>query len=406
LALLVGLEQRGGLPLPPPRSRRGPSRALQAQRQAGPWLRRQHWELCAAALADPQGVWSIDASEFPKKGEHSVGVAAQYCGALGKTANCQSGVFICYSSPKGHALLDARLYLPECWFTQGYAQRRQDCRVPPDVSFQTKPQLAWELWQELWATQLFPGQWVTCDASFGNQEAWLAQFPKPMYYLAEISCTRKVWLKRAPGHPTLEKEGRPVESLVATKGLLQWRSHKIAEGDKGPRVAAFARLRVYVDAARTPASERWLLLRNDPNGKIKYALSHAPEAVALGELIRVSAARWPIERCFAEDKSELGLDHYEHRSWPAWHRHCRLVFLAQLFLVRLGQKYQKSPGADAAPSASLTGLEPAAAQAGKEVRAGVCALPSKAQAPGLFVPSQTPAQRTGSMERSPTVAVV
>ena len=90
-------------------------------------------------------------------------------------------------------------------------------------------------------------------------------------------------------------------------------------------------------------SERWLVLRNDANGQIKYALSNAPSQTSMRELVRVSGARWPIERCFEENKSELGLDHYEHRSWPAWHRHMRLVFLAQLFLVRLQLKFKKSP---------------------------------------------------------------
>jgi SRSO17 transposase len=98
-----------------------------------------------------------------------------------------------------------------------------------------------------------------------------------------------------------------------------------------------------LSAQRTPESARRLLLRNEPNGQIKYALSNAPEAAALSELIRGSAARWPIERCFAEDKSELGLDHYEHRSWTAWPRHTRLVFLAHLFPMRLRLKYKKKP---------------------------------------------------------------
>jgi SRSO17 transposase len=331
------------LELQGPAAVRGLQRLLCEYAWDEPWLRQRHWEVSAATLADPQGVWSIDASEFPKKGEHSVGVASQYCGALGKTANCQSGVFICYASPKGHTLLDARLYLPQCWFSDAYAQRRKDCRVPEGLKFQTKPQLAAALGQELWATKLFPGQWATCDVSFGNNEDFLAQLPASMYYLAEIPCTRKVWLKHAPGHPALESEGATVESLVATPGLLGWRSRKIAEGAKGPLVASFARVRVYVRAERTAASERWLLVRNDPGGKLKYALSNAPEGVAFGELIRVSAARWPIERCFQEDKSELGLDHYEHRSWTAWHRHMRLVFLAHLFLVRLRHHYKKKP---------------------------------------------------------------
>jgi len=387
------------LELEGPEAVRGLQRLLCDYQWDETWLRQRHWEVSAASLADPQGVWSLDASEFPKKGEHSVGVAPQYCGALGKTANCQSGVFICYASPKGHTLLDARLYLPQCWLTDAYAQRRKDCRIPAELKFQTKPELAAELGQALWAAKLFPGQWITCDASFGNNEAFLAQLPAGMYYLGEIACTRKVWLKQAPGHPALETEGATVESLVTTKGLLVWRSRKIVEGAKGPLVASFARVRVYVSAERTPASERWLLVRNDPGCKLKYALSNAPETESFGELIRVSAARWPIERCFEEDKSELGLDHYEHRSWTAWHRHMRLVFLAHLFLVRLRRRYKKSPGADAAPSAGLTGVEPAVSADPISLCVQVGTLSPRTQSPGLPFASQTPAQGVGNLER-------
>lgn len=342
-----------------------------------PWMREQHWKLCAQTLADEQGVWSIDGSEFPKKGEHSVGVAPQYCGALGKTANCQSGVFICYSSPKGHTLLDARLYLPQCWFSDDYQERREKkCRVPKEISFLTKPELALQLCAQIWKGKLFPGQWVTCDASFGNNEGFLAQLPKEMFYLAEIPCTRKVWLKEAPQHSKLETAGCTVEQLVEEKDLLHWQSRKIAEGEKGPIVASFARVRVYLSKERSAESERTLLLRNEPDGQIKYALSNAPENMAMSELVRISAARWPIERCFQEGKSELGLDHYEHRSWPAWHRHMRLVFLAHLFLLRLRLKYKKSPGADATPGSRTAGVESASPEGRAHLRSDFHSLSS------------------------------
>jgi SRSO17 transposase len=327
----------------------GPEQVRNLQRFMGqyqwdePWMRQRHWELCAESLSDPQGVWSVDASEFAKKGEASVGVAPQYCGSLGKTANCQSGVFICYASPQGHALLDSRLYLPKCWFEPAWAQRRKECHIPAEVTFQTKPELAGALLRPLLDSQLFQGQWITCDCSFGNNEPFLEQLPAGFYYLAEIACTRQVWVEKVARHPKLETAGGPVESLVRAKGLLNWQTHKVSEGEKGPIVAAFARVRVYLTAERTPESARWLLLRNDPNHKIKYALSNAPADLPMSELVRVSGARWPIERCFEEDKSELGLDHYEHRSWPAWHRHMRLVFVAQLFLVRLRLKFKKKP---------------------------------------------------------------
>jgi SRSO17 transposase len=350
------------------------------------WLRQRHWELGAESLSDEQGVWSIDASEFAKKGKASVGVAPQYCGALGKTANCQSGVFICYGSPKGHALVDSRLYLPKCWFEPGWAQRRKQSRIPEEVSFQTKPQLAMELLQPLLKKKLFGGRWITCDCSFGNNPEFLEQMPKDFYYLAEIACTRKVWIKKGRGHRKLESEGCTVQTLASTKKLLNWQTHKVAEGEKGPIVAAFARVRVYLSAERTAESERWLVLRNDPDGQIKYALSNALEKLAMLEFVRVSRARWPIERCFEEDKSELGLDHYEHRSWTAWHRHMRLVFLAQLFLVRLRLKYKKNSDADPAPSAAVDRMEFAGSKTESAVRSEVRALSSTAQLPSLSVP--------------------
>ena len=156
--------------------------------------------------------------------------------------------------------------------------------------------------------------------------------------------------KRARPSRSWKQEGCTVEQLLTVKSLWNWQTHKIAEGEKGPMVAAFARVRVYLSAERTPESERWLLLRNDANGQIKYALSNAPQQTSMRELVRVSGARWPIERCFQENKSELGLDHYEHRSWTAWHRHMRLVFLAQLFLLRLQIKFKKNSRVDLAAS--------------------------------------------------------
>lgn len=352
----------------------GPDRVRNLQRFMSeyqwdePWMRQRHWEVAAQSLNDAQGVWSIDASEFPKKGQASVGVAPQYCGALGKTANCQSGVFICYSSPKGHALLDSRLYLPKGWFEPEFQEHRKQCRIPEGTRFQTKQELALELLNPLLASQRFGGQWITCDCSFGNNEAFLEQLPKDFYYLAEIACTRKVWVKATGVSQKFIAEGCTVEELLKAKHLLNWQTHKIAEGEKGPLVASFVRVRVYLSVDRKPESERWLLVRNDANHKLKYALSNAPEEIPMRELVRVSGARWPIERCFQEGKSELGLDHYEHRSWIAWHRHMRLVFLAQLFLVRLRLKYKKSPEPDAAASSPTDRMESSGSPTGLELR--------------------------------------
>jgi SRSO17 transposase len=185
----------------------------------------------------------------------------------------------------------------------------------------------------------------------------------------------------------LETQGGTVEQVVDEKDLLRWESRKLAEGAKGPIVAAFARVRVYLSPERTAESERWLFIRNNPDGQLKYALSNAEEAIPMTCLIRVSIARWPIERCFQEDKSELGLDHYEHRSWPAWHRHMRMVFLAQLFLQRLRRRYKKSPGADALADPLPLGVVSASPAPGAGVRAGVRPLPSTPELPSLSLSS-------------------
>ena len=370
----------------------GPDRVRNLQRFMSeyqwdePWMRQRHWQVAAESLNHPQGVWSIDASEFAKKGHASVGVAPQYCGALGKTANCQSGVFICYSSPRGHALLDSRLYLPQCWFGPEFQERRQQCHIPEETTFKTKPELALELLKPLLKTGQFAGQWITCDCSFGNNESFLQELPKDFYYLAEIACTRKVWVKPTGSSQELETEGCTVEQLLEVKHRLNWQTHKISEGEKGPIVAAFARVRVYLSAERTADSQRWLLLRNDASGKIKYALSNAPKKTSMKELVRVSGARWPIERCFQENKSELGLDHYEHRSWTAWHRHMRLVFLAQLFLLRLQIKFKKNSCVDAATSAPVNGVQFSSAQTPTGLPCDLGKLSYAAQPPGLQIP--------------------
>ncbi len=336
---------------------KGPGAVRKLQRFIGQyewdesWMKKRHWKLSAESLAEEAAAFSVDASETPKKGQESVGVARQYCGSSGKIDNCQSGVYIGYSSSKGHTLLDCRLYLPEHWLTEEYKERREACHVPEEITFKTKPQIAADLLSELWESGLFPGRWITCDSSFGNDEAFLAQLPEEMLYLAEIPRSRKVWLKHAPEHRHLETDGCTVEDLLEQKGLLHWESRKVNDGQKGPIVAGFARVRVYLSSRRTAQSERTLLLRNDPDGKIKYALSNAPEETPMRELVRVSALRWPIERCFQEGKSHLGLDHYEHRSWPAWHRHMRLVFLAHLFLQRERLKFKKKAPALTLPQA-------------------------------------------------------
>jgi hypothetical protein len=142
-------------------------RAMQQFVSEGAWddaaILRQLWHELATDLADADGVLILDGSDFPKQGQESVGVARQYCGQVGKTANCQAGVFLAYASQHGYALLDRRLYLPEAWFTQTYAQRRKACGVPDDLSFATKSELGASMIEAVVQAGILPCRWLTCD---------------------------------------------------------------------------------------------------------------------------------------------------------------------------------------------------------------------------------------------------
>ena len=166
-----------------------------------------HKQQLAAVLNHPEGILTTDSSEFVKKGSHSVGVARQYCGRLGKVDNCQSGVFIGYASPNGYGLIDSQLYMPKAWFTPEYAQRRKDTRVPESLEFQTKPQIALALIQQIRDSGLFTARWLCCDTTFGANRDFLAALPQDLYYLPLSPPTRSFALIRRPCCPCLQRPG-------------------------------------------------------------------------------------------------------------------------------------------------------------------------------------------------------
>ena len=345
-------------------------RSLQHFLSTGKWdgelLAQRYKEEAAGVVADPLGIYNVDGSDFPKKGKESVGVSRQYCGRLGKVENCQAGVFLGYSSPRGYILLDRRLFLPEAWFTEDYKDRWQKCKIPDDVRFQTKPELAAEMIKDVHSSGLFPASWVTCDTAFGNNPGFLDNLPDDLYYLAEVPSNTHLW-RTQPNtwippycgkgrHPkkVRVKEGEPNSvhvSEIAKDPSIEWDTVTLDEGAKGPITARIARTRVVESRDALPGKERWLFIRHCPHSnETKYFLSNATEDIAIEEMTRVCILRWPIEQCFKEGKSEIGMDHYEHRSWTAWHRHMTFVFIAQLFLLRLRHKLKKNSSSHATTS--------------------------------------------------------
>jgi len=359
-----------------------------------------HRQMLAQMLNEPDGILTVDSSEFVKKGSHSVGVARQYCGRLGKVDNCQSGVFIGYASPKGYGLIDAQLYMPKDWFTPAYAERREHTWVPQGLEFQTKPQIALTLIERLQRSQVFTARWVCCDAAFGANPEFLAALPEDLYYFAAIASNTllsrqkpnlavpaytgrgrpPIKARRQPG----QEQPLPVSKLVRR---LRFKSVHLGESAKGPLWAKVACARVYRGDEEQPL---WLFVRKNEDGTIKYALSNAPAETSFKTLCQVSLMRWPIEQCFQEGKSQLGMNHYEHRSWPAWHRHMTYVFLALNFLMRLRIRLKKSPDADAALGPAVVGFGAAVEIPDGKRRHADRAVSLEAQLGGLyFSPEKT-----------------
>jgi SRSO17 transposase len=328
----------------------------------GDALLKRHVELVAESLGDASGVLIVDGSDFPKQGCHSAGVARQYCGALGKIANCQAGVFLAYAAPHGHTLLDRRLYLPQAWLTEAYKDRRQKCGIPKDVPFRTKPQLAWEMIQQVHSDGVLPFSWVACDEAFGDTPEFLEELERAeITYLAEVAVSTRVWLqpprtevaagKGTDRRPVRERVCADSPKPVRADALAQqlpaeaWRTYQIKEGEKAPLQAQFAFARAVAVRQKMPGPPVWVVLRRslgDPP-ELKVYLSNAAADADLHELVRVSGQRWPIETCFRQAKGKLGMAEYQTRSWQGWYHHTTLVILAHHFLVLIKLKHKKGP---------------------------------------------------------------
>ncbi len=298
---------------------------------------RRHWQEVATDLDDAEGMFLVDGSDFPKKGRQSVGVKRQYCGQLGKIANCQAGVFLAYTSPHGTTLLDRRLYLPQEWVDDpAFAARREKCHVPEDVTFQTKNALALAMLQEVLASQTLHARWFLADEAFGRDTALLdAVAALGLWYMVEVPMDTPVWVDGARQATTAQAQ---FTALPATA----WTRQMVGDGTKGPRIAEAHVQRVRVQRAGQAGPAGWLILRVDPeSGEQKAFLSNAPEPITPTRLITVTGLRLHIEGCFEVGKQDLGMGDYEVRSWSGWHHHMTLVILAHFFLVRLHRGLKK-----------------------------------------------------------------
>jgi SRSO17 transposase len=339
-------------------------RAMQSFLSEGRWpderLLHQHGQDVETDLGVDEGVLMVDGSDLPKQGIHSVGVKRQDCGALGKRANCQAGVLLGSVSPQGSTVLDRRLDVPVEWLTDdGYAERRRQCGMPPDLTCKPKPALAQEMIAAVVKSPARRCRWVVADEAFGGHPCLLEGVAGlGLGYVAEVPHTTRVWDARpAPHIPPWRGRGRRpqrerlVEGAPEARTVLEvatalppeaWARQTIREGSQGPMVAAFATLRVVAVRDALPGPDVWLVRRrHGETGELKTSLCNAPGDTAGATHGRMSGRRWPIETCCEDRKQRLGMGDDAVRSWTGWHHHMTLVILAHFFVVRLSLRCKK-----------------------------------------------------------------
>jgi SRSO17 transposase len=348
------------------------------------------WEPVQAALTGavvdallPEAVYLLDATSFPKQGTHSVGVARQYCGALGKTANCQVAVSVHLGTDTTSVPLTWALFLPESWTAD--PARRAEVGIPPSIHHQTKPEVALACLDRVraWGLQARP---VLADSEFGNswdvREGLRARgYP----YCVQVEASTVAWSSppTPPAPLPTTGRGRPrtrprrselpppqrLAALVQAVPAGAWRTVTWRPGTKGPLTSRFARFPVWCAHAWqrggpfAPREEtclvEWPLGQAAPT---KYWLADLRgEPLGLRRLVRLAKGRWRIEQDYRELKDELGLDHFEGRSWTGWHHHVTLVSMAYAFLVLERARAKKNLAADLAPDPTPASAAPAAA---------------------------------------------
>jgi len=315
-----------------------------------PWAAEPVWRRLRATIPDREGVLILDGTSFPKQGTHSVGVARQYCGTLGKIANCQVAVTVALWTGARAWMLGASLYLPEAWLTP---EARQRARIAPTVPFQEKWRLALTLLRQA-RTSGITVTAVLGDAEFGDNATLRRTLHRAkLPYALGVSSTLTVF----PGTPALiaptplAGKGRPrtrrhlaagvasvaVSAFAVAQPAKAWRIVTWRNGANRPWRARFLARRVtpaHDWRERRVAPEVWLLCERDLGStpRTKYYLVDLPATTSLKAVVHLAHQRWAIEQQYQELKDELGLDHFEGRSLPGWQRHVVLTALAYAWL--------------------------------------------------------------------------
>lgn len=310
----------------------------------------------------PVVAWVVDDTGFPKKGQHSVGVARQYCGQVGKQENCRVAVSLSVSTASASVPIAYDLYLPESWSED--KMRRDKARVPKTVQFRTKPLIAAEQIRQAVADGI-PKAPIVADAAYGNDTKFRqAILDMGMDYVVGIQQTLSVWPpgqeplpakpRKATGRPPTLRQRSPEHQPLTARELAtrvspaDWKMVTWRTGTKEKLRSRFAALRVRPanrDYWRSePLPEQWLLIEwpKEEAQPTKYWLGSLPVTTTLSDLVLVAKQRWIIERDYEELKQELGLGHFEGRGWRGFHHHATLCIAAYGFLVAERSRFSPS----------------------------------------------------------------
>lgn len=339
----------------------GDEQCLQQFVNQSPWpddaVQLQLIQLLAKRLGKNSGGLALDDTSLPKKGEHSVGVARQYCGALGKVANCQAIVTWHFTNSSGaHFPLLGRLYLPQCWTEDGDRLRRAGVPEAQQI-FRKKWQIALDLLDQLPKEVHYEA--VVCDAGYGEIRDFLGELDeRQITFVAQVPESHGFWpadiavdkVQKARGRPrqfetVADAKAQPLSAkqwrLALEAKSAKWQEVKLPLQKKKKVKVLAVRVRETVDQAwRRPGPERWLLIEQRGEGSYCYWVSNAGIKTATKQMILWGHQRWQVEQGYQQMKEELGLDHFEGRSWRGLHHHLTLCFMAYAFLrlVQAGKK--------------------------------------------------------------------
>jgi SRSO17 transposase len=343
-----------------------PPRSLQQFLSLLSWdqalLRDRTQKLVAAEHASAHSVGIIDDTACAKKGDKTPGVQRQYCNATGKVDNCVVTVHLGYAADSCHCLLDSELYLPRCW-----DEDRERCRaagIPDELTCRPKWRIALELFDRARANGV-QFAWLTFDEGYGEVPTFLHELHRRQQaFVAEVPANFRGWLRlprlrRTPrGRLRAAWKASRVDDLARYSPTLrdqEWVAWHVKDGEKGPEVWEVKHARFHPQTAEKDPALPWHLLvarcATQPE-VVKYFVSNAPAETPVATLLLVAFSRWHEERCFEDEKTELGFDHYEGRNYTGLIRHQRLVALAHLFCSRLKERLRgEKPGGDSVPGA-------------------------------------------------------